>query len=177
MPRRALLRIPDAATRDVLIRDKIGAGDWKAHVGGGRSLFVNAATWGLFLTGRLAEAEDAHGLSSALTRLARCGEPVIRRAVDVAIGVMGEQFVMGRTIDEALTRARKREAQGFLYSFDMLGEAAMTAADAARYFEDYRRAIAAIGAASGGRGVVVGPGLSVKLSALHPAMRAPRRSG
>ena len=165
----ALLRIPDAATRDALIRDKIGPGDWRAHVGGGHSMFVNAASWGLLFTGRLATAEDAQGLSGVLTRLiARCGAPVIRRAVDVAIGIMGEQFVMGRSIEEALARAGKGEHAGFLYSFDMLGEAAMTAADAARYFEAYRHAIAAIGAASGGRGIVGGPGLSVKLSALHP---------
>lgn len=165
----ALLRIPDTATRDALIRDKIGRGDWLAHFGGGRSLFVNAATWGLVVTGRLtATADDGH-LSSALVRLvARCGEPVIRRAVDLAIGLMGEQFVMGRTIGEALARARRREADGFRYSFDMLGEAAMTAADAERYFAAYRTAIAAIGRASAGRGIHAGPGLSVKLSALHP---------
>ncbi|QRG09848.1 bifunctional proline dehydrogenase/L-glutamate gamma-semialdehyde dehydrogenase PutA [Xanthobacter dioxanivorans] len=165
----ALLRIPDTATRDALIRDKIGAGDWQSHLGGGRSLFVNAATWGLLITGRLAAPDDAGGLSAALTRLvARCGEPVIRRAVDMAIGLMGEQFVMGRTIEEALARSRRREAQGFGFSFDMLGEAAMTAADADRHFAAYGAAIAAIGAASAGRGVLGGPGISVKLSALHP---------
>ncbi|MDI4663447.1 bifunctional proline dehydrogenase/L-glutamate gamma-semialdehyde dehydrogenase PutA [Xanthobacter autotrophicus] len=165
----ALLRIPDSATRDALIRDKIGHGDWQAHLGGGRSLFVNAATWGLVLTGRLAATADDGRLSTALTRLvARCGEPLIRRAVDMAIGLMGAEFVMGRTIEEALHRAGKREAQGFSYSFDMLGEAAMTAADAERYFEAYRGAIAAIGNASAGRGIQAGPGISVKLSALHP---------
>ena len=165
----SLLRIPDAATRDALIRDKIGSGDWRAHVGGGQSLFMNAASWGLLVTGHLALADDAHSLSGALTRLvARCGAPVIRRAVDAAICIMGEQFVMGRSIEEALGRARGREGEGFLYSFDMLGEAAMTGADATRYFEAYRHAITAIGAASGGRGIVRGPGLSVKLSALHP---------
>ncbi|MDI4656474.1 bifunctional proline dehydrogenase/L-glutamate gamma-semialdehyde dehydrogenase PutA [Xanthobacter autotrophicus] len=164
----ALLRIPDTATRDALIRDKIGRGDWQAHLGG-RSLFVNAATWGLVLTGRLAATADDERLSTALTRLvARCGEPLIRHAVDMAIGLMGAEFVMGRTIGEALHRAGKREAQGFSYSFDMLGEAAMTAADAERYFEAYGAAIEAIGKASAGRGIHAEPGISVKLSALHP---------
>ncbi|MFG1375766.1 bifunctional proline dehydrogenase/L-glutamate gamma-semialdehyde dehydrogenase PutA [Xanthobacter autotrophicus] len=165
----ALLRIPDTATRDALIRDKIGPGDWQAHLGGGRSVFVNAATWGLMLTGRLTATADDGRLSTALTRLvARCGEPLIRRAVDLAIALMGAEFVMGRTIGEALHRAGKREAQGFSYSFDMLGEAAMTAADAERYFAAYGTAIEAIGEASAGRGIHAGPGISVKLSALHP---------
>ena len=165
----ALLRIPDNATRDALIRDKIGHGDWRAHLGGGRSLFVNAATWGLVVTGKLVESVHEEGLSAALTRLiARAGEPVVRRGVDFAMRMMGEQFVTGETIDEALRRARDKEAKGFGYSFDMLGEAAMTAADAARYLADYEQAIHAIGTASAGRGVYAGPGISIKLSALHP---------
>jgi RHH-type transcriptional regulator, proline utilization regulon repressor / proline dehydrogenase / delta 1-pyrroline-5-carboxylate dehydrogenase len=165
----ALLRIPDNATRDALIRDKIGNGDWRAHLGGGRSLFVNAATWGLVVTGKLVESVHEEGLSAALTRLiARAGEPVVRRGVDFAMRMMGEQFVTGETIEEALRRARIKEAAGFGYSFDMLGEAAMTAADAARYLADYEQAIAAIGKASAGRGVYAGPGISIKLSALHP---------
>ena len=165
----ALLRIPDNATRDALIRDKIADGNWQAHVGEGRSLFVNAATWGLMVTGKLTGSVNDSGLAAALTRLiARAGEPVIRRGVDLAMQMMGEQFVAGQTIDEALKRARKLEAQGFGYSFDMLGEAATTAADAARYLADYERAIHAIGRASAGRGVIAGPGISIKLSALHP---------
>ncbi|MGG7518276.1 trifunctional transcriptional regulator/proline dehydrogenase/L-glutamate gamma-semialdehyde dehydrogenase [Allorhizobium undicola] len=165
----ALLRIPDDATRDALIRDKIAEGDWKAHLGGGRSLFVNAATWGLVVTGKLTATVNDRGLSAALTRLiARCGEPVIRRGVDMAMRMMGEQFVTGETIEEALKRARPLEARGFRYSYDMLGEAATTAADAARYFRDYEQAIHAIGKASGGRGIYDGPGISIKLSALHP---------
>ncbi len=165
----ALLRIPDNATRDALIRDKIAGGDWHAHLGQGRSLFVNAATWGLVVTGRLVGSNGEEGLRAALTRLiARAGEPVIRRGVDMAMELMGDQFVTGETIHEALKRARKLEAQGFSYSYDMLGEAATTAADAARYLADYERAIDAIGQASAGRGVVVGPGISIKLSALHP---------
>ncbi|MDB5688493.1 MAG: bifunctional proline dehydrogenase/pyrroline-5-carboxylate dehydrogenase [Sphingomonas bacterium] len=165
----ALLRIPDDATRDALIRDKIAHGNWAAHLGGGKSLFVNAATWGLVVTGRLVGSVDESGLGAALTRLvARAGEPVIRRGVDLAMRMMGEQFVTGETIAEALARARTMEAKGFAYSYDMLGEAATTAADAARYLADYERAIHAIGRASAGRGVYAGPGISIKLSALHP---------
>lgn len=165
----ALLRIPDAATRDALIRDKISDGDWKSHLGDGRSLFVNAATWGLVVTGKLTGSVNDAGLAAALTRLiARAGEPVIRRGVDMAMRMMGEQFVTGETIGEALKRARPLEARGFQYSYDMLGEAATTMADADRYYRDYETAVNAIGAASAGRGVVGGPGISIKLSALHP---------
>lgn len=165
----ALLRIPDTATRDALIRDKLAGGDWAAHLGEGRSLFVNAATWGLVVTGKLADSADDEGLSAALTRMvARVGAPVIRRGVDIAMRMMGEQFVTGQTIEEALRRAAPLEARGFGYSYDMLGEAAATAEDAARYLADYQRAIDAIGAASAGRGIYEGPGISIKLSALHP---------
>ena len=165
----ALLRIPDDATRDALIRDKIADGDWKSHLGGERSLFVNAATWGLVVTGKLTSTVNDQGLSTALTKLiARYGEPVIRRGVDMAMRMMGEQFVTGETIAEALKRARTLEAVGFQYSYDMLGEAATTAKDAERYYKDYEQAIHAIGKASNGRGVYGGPGISIKLSALHP---------
>jgi RHH-type proline utilization regulon transcriptional repressor/proline dehydrogenase/delta 1-pyrroline-5-carboxylate dehydrogenase len=169
----ALLRIPDTATRDALIRDKIADGNWKSHLGEGRSLFVNAATWGLVVTGKLTSTVNDRGLSAALTRLiARCGEPVIRRGVDMAMRMMGEQFVTGETIDEALRNSRAMERKGFGYSYDMLGEAATTAADAERYYRDYENAIHAIGKASAGRGVYEGPGISIKLSALHPALCA-----
>ncbi|PDT41921.1 MULTISPECIES: trifunctional transcriptional regulator/proline dehydrogenase/L-glutamate gamma-semialdehyde dehydrogenase [Sinorhizobium] len=165
----ALLRIPDTATRDALIRDKISDGDWKSHLGGGRSLFVNAATWGLVVTGKLTSTVNDRSLAAALTRLiSRCGEPVIRRGVDMAMRMMGEQFVTGETIDEALRRSRALEQKGFRYSYDMLGEAATTAADAKRYYKDYENAIHAIGKASAGRGIYEGPGISIKLSALHP---------
>ncbi|MBV2264622.1 MAG: trifunctional transcriptional regulator/proline dehydrogenase/L-glutamate gamma-semialdehyde dehydrogenase [Thauera sp.] len=165
----ALLRVPDKATADRLIRDKLADGDWRAHIGNSPSLFVNAATWGLLITGRLVSTSSAEGLSSALTRLvARGGEPLIRKGMDLAMRMLGEQFVTGRDIDEALKRGREHEHKGYRYSFDMLGEAAMTAADAERYFRDYERAIEAIGTASKGRGVVDGNGISVKLSALHP---------
>jgi RHH-type proline utilization regulon transcriptional repressor/proline dehydrogenase/delta 1-pyrroline-5-carboxylate dehydrogenase len=165
----ALLRIPDAPTRDALIRDKIAGGDWQAHLGHSPSPFVNAATWGLLVTGRLAATRDEAGLSAALTRLiARGGEPIIRTGVDLAMRMMGEQFVTGRTITEALRNAARMEARGFTYSYDMLGEAAVTAEDAERYRRSYEAAIRAIGEASDGRGVLRGPGISIKLSALHP---------
>ncbi|MFN4277952.1 MAG: trifunctional transcriptional regulator/proline dehydrogenase/L-glutamate gamma-semialdehyde dehydrogenase [Ferrovibrio sp.] len=165
----ALLRIPDRATRDALIRDKIGVGDWEAHLGHSPSLFVNAATWGLLITGKLASTSSGKSLSNALTKLiARGGEPLIRKGVDIAMRMMGEQFVTGQTIAEALANSRKWEALGFRYSYDMLGEAATTAADATRYYADYEQAIHAIGRAAAKRGIYEGPGISVKLSALHP---------
>ena len=165
----ALLRIPDRATRDALIRDKISKGDWKSHVGHAPSLFVNAATWGLMITGKLVTTNSETGLSSALTRLiGRGGEPLIRKGVDMAMRLMGEQFVTGENISEALANSRKFEARGFRYSYDMLGEAATTEADAQRYYASYEQAIHAIGKAAGGRGIYEGPGISIKLSALHP---------
>ncbi|SAK43801.1 trifunctional transcriptional regulator/proline dehydrogenase/pyrroline-5-carboxylate dehydrogenase [Caballeronia temeraria] len=165
----ALLRIPDRATRDALIRDKISKGDWKSHMGQAPSLFVNAATWGLMITGKLVTTNSEAGLSSALTRLiGRGGEPLIRKGVDMAMRLMGEQFVTGETISEALANSRKYEARGFRYSYDMLGEAATTEEDAQRYYASYEQAIHAIGKAAGGRGIYEGPGISIKLSALHP---------
>jgi len=165
----ALLRIPDDATRDALIRDKIGRGDWQSHLGSHASVFVHAATWGLVVTGKLVSLHDESGLSSALARaIARSGEPLVRRAVDRAMRLLGEQFVAGETIGDAIARARAREAAGFRHSYDMLGEAAMTGEDALNYHAAYDGAIDAIGAASGGRGVFDGPGVSIKLSALHP---------
>ena len=173
----ALLRIPDAATRDALIRDKLAPGDWRAHVGQSPSLFVNAATWGLVLTGRLVTTTSEQGLSAALTRLiARSGEPIIRAGVDVAMRLMGEQFVTGRTIEEAIGNTREREARGFTFSYDMLGEAATTAEDAARYLDEYERAVHAIGRASHRRGIYEGPGISIKLSALHPRYQRIKRA-
>jgi RHH-type proline utilization regulon transcriptional repressor/proline dehydrogenase/delta 1-pyrroline-5-carboxylate dehydrogenase len=165
----ALLRIPDAPTRDALIRDKVARGNWRAHVGSGGSLFVNAAAWGLLVTGHLVSPASETGLTSALTRLiAKGGEPLIRKGVDIAMRMMGEQFVSGQTIEEALSRGRKWEAKGFRYSYDMLGEAALTAVDAERYYADYEKAIHAIGIAANEKGVIAGPGISIKLSALHP---------
>jgi RHH-type proline utilization regulon transcriptional repressor/proline dehydrogenase/delta 1-pyrroline-5-carboxylate dehydrogenase len=165
----ALLRIPDAATRDALIRDKVARGDWRAHLGASPSMFVNAAAWGLLLTGKLVATHSDEGLGAALRRvLGRGGEPLVRKGVDLTMRLMGEQFVIGETIAQALAQAREREAQGFRHSYDMLGEAALTEADAARYLAAYEQAVDAIGAAAAGRGIHDGPGISIKLSALHP---------
>ncbi|NLC37159.1 MAG: trifunctional transcriptional regulator/proline dehydrogenase/L-glutamate gamma-semialdehyde dehydrogenase, partial [Alcaligenaceae bacterium] len=165
----ALLRIPDPPTRDALIRDKIRDGNWSEHLGKAPGLFVNAAAWGLMLTGKLVSTHSEAGMSAALGRLvAKGGEPVIRKGVDLAMRMMGEQFVTGQTIQEALRNARQMEEKGFRYSYDMLGEAAMTAADAQRYLADYENAIHAIGKVARGQGVYEGPGISIKLSALHP---------
>jgi RHH-type proline utilization regulon transcriptional repressor/proline dehydrogenase/delta 1-pyrroline-5-carboxylate dehydrogenase len=173
----ALLRIPDADTADALIRDKLARGDWRSHAALADSLFVNAASWGLVVTGRLVGgAPDAGALERALTEsLARLGEPVIRAAMRAAMRFLGEQFVLGETIPQALERAKLREARGFRHSFDMLGEAALTAEDAARYHAAYVGAMHAVGAAAAGRGVHAGPGLSVKLSALHPRFARSQR--
>ena len=165
----ALLRIPDMPTRDALIRDKIAHGQWHAHLGNSSSLFVNAATWGLLITGKLAATHSEKGMFASLGRLINTGgEPLIRKGVDMAMRMMGEQFVTGQTIDEALKNSKVLEQQGFRYSYDMLGEAALTAHDARRYLQDYEAAIQAIGKASAGRGIYEGPGISIKLSALHP---------
>ncbi|WP_312926399.1 proline dehydrogenase family protein, partial [Pseudescherichia sp.] len=165
----ALLRIPDKATRDALIRDKISNGNWQSHIGRSPSLFVNAATWGLLFTGRLVSTHNEASLSRSLNRIiGKSGEPLIRKGVDMAMRLMGEQFVTGETIAEALANARKLEEKGFRYSYDMLGEAALTATDAQAYMVSYQQAIHAIGKASNGRGIYEGPGISIKLSALHP---------
>ncbi|MCP3733937.1 bifunctional proline dehydrogenase/L-glutamate gamma-semialdehyde dehydrogenase PutA [Sphingomonas sp. RP10(2022)] len=169
----AMLRTPDAETRDRLIAEKIGAADWGSHLGGSDSLFVNASTWGLMLTGKLidVDAEAKTDLGGWFRRLtARLGEPVIRQAVGAAVKMMGEQFVLGRTIEGGLERARK---EGYLCSFDMLGEGARTAADAARYESIYANAIEAVGAARApGLSPEDGHGVSVKLSALCPRYEA-----
>jgi RHH-type proline utilization regulon transcriptional repressor/proline dehydrogenase/delta 1-pyrroline-5-carboxylate dehydrogenase len=165
----ALLRIPDSETADRLIADKISKGDWKKHLGESPSLFVNAATWGLLITGKLVSTNSEGGLGSALTRLiAKGGEPLIRKGVDLAMRMLGNQFVTGQTIGEALKNSVDNETRGYRYSYDMLGEAALTEADATNYYASYEAAIHAIGKASDGRGIKDGPGISIKLSALHP---------
>lgn len=165
----ALLRIPDKPTRDALIRDKISRGNWHSHLGHSPSLFVNATTWGLVFTGKLVATHNETHLSSALNRIiSKSGEPLIRKGVDMAMRLMGEQFVTGETIAEALANAQRLETKGFRYSYDMLGEAAFTSADAEKYLQSYQQAIHAIGKASNGRGIYEGPGISIKLSALHP---------
>lgn len=168
----ALLRIPDAATADRLIADKITAAKWEEHLGESESLFVNASTWGLMLTGQLLKLDDAAKGNPAryLGALAsRTGEPVVRAAMRQAMRIMGFQFVMGRTIGEALARADKKENRPFRYSFDMLGEAALTVEDAARYREAYAGSIDSIGKSAGSAtDIFAAPSISVKLSALHP---------
>jgi len=170
----ALLRIPDADTADKLIADKIGGRDWSRHLGQSESLFVNASAWGLMLTGRMIELGDdtKTDFASYLRRLvSRSGEPIIRQAMRQAMRIMGKQFVMGRTIAEALQVAAPLERDGYRFSYDMLGEAAMTMADADRYSASYRDALDAVAAAAGrseAGDVFARPSISVKLSALHP---------
>ncbi|MET0281105.1 MAG: bifunctional proline dehydrogenase/L-glutamate gamma-semialdehyde dehydrogenase PutA [Steroidobacteraceae bacterium] len=174
----ALLRIPDHDTADRLIAEKIRAGDWGAHAGDSESLFVNASTWSLMLTGRIVRAEETPqgGASSWVQRLvARLGEPVVRAAMGQAMRILGTQFVMGRTIAEALQRAREPDSSRYRYSFDMLGEAALTWPDAQRHFDAYARAIDAIAAADHGRAAADRSSISVKLSALHPRYEPARR--
>lgn len=162
----ALLRIPDADTRDKLIRDKIGPADWTHHLGRSTSPFVNVSTWALAITGKALRLTDGPAIWARLA--VRLGEPILRDALLGAMRLLGHQFVMGETIERALKRASAAERQGARHSYDMLGEAARTMRDADRYFEAYRAAIGAIGAASKGRGPFAGPGISIKLSALHP---------
>jgi len=167
----ALLRVPDKLTADELIRDKLSGGDWISHIGQSDSMFVNASSWGLLLTGKLVNYrkennKDQFGIMKKL--VGRLGEPVIRSAVRQSMELMGSQFVMGVTINKALKRARAMEEKGYTYSYDMLGEGARTMKDADRYFDSYMNAIKSIGKASKGRGPIASPGISIKLSAIHP---------
>ncbi|BDU18361.1 bifunctional proline dehydrogenase/L-glutamate gamma-semialdehyde dehydrogenase PutA [Lysobacter auxotrophicus] len=177
----ALLRIPDQETADKLIRDKLGDADWKKHMGQSDSVLVNASTWGLMLTGHLVDLadetkRDVHGAFKRL--LGRVGEPVIRLAVRQAMKIMGHQFVMGRTIGEALARSQKNGNAAYRYSFDMLGEGALTTKDALRYLQAYRDAIHAIGKSGNfiDGDVFAAPSISVKLSALHPRYEHAKRA-
>ncbi len=183
----ALLRIPDQDTADKLIRDKLGDADWKKHMGESDSILVNASTWGLMLTGKLVQINDLTraDVSGAFKRLiGRVGEPVIRLAVRQAMKIMGHQFVMGRTIGEALTRSKKGDNAHYRYSFDMLGEGALTMKDAQRYLDAYRQAIHAIGKhfaaqrqQGGGKDAVfAAPSISIKLSALYPRYEHAKRT-
>ncbi len=167
----ALLRIPDDATRDKLIQDKIGEGQWEQHSGQSQSFFVNAATWGLMLTGKFStwsNTDEARLNNTLKAFVRRKGLSVVRTIVAYAMRVLGQQFVMGQTIEEALQRAKSMEAIGYRFSYDMLGEAACTPDDAVRYYGAYHKAILAIGKAADGLGPIQGPGISIKLSALHP---------
>ena len=176
----ALLRIPDAATADKLIKDKFSQGDWKKHLGASDSLLVNAGTWGMMLTGKLVAptVESVADVGGWLTRLAgRAGEPIVRTALRQGMKLMAEQFVMGRDIDEALKRASSGDQAAYRHSYDMLGEAAMTVADAERYFRAYQVAIAAISRdVKPGQRVFEAPGISIKLSALHPRYELAKRA-
>ncbi len=167
----AYLRVPDAPTLDALIRDKIGGADWSQHRGDAESLLINASTWALMLTGRLYREDpplEQRVVGQLKQLLQRVGEPVVRRAVAEAMKVMGRQFVLGRDIDEALDNAREMERRGCRYSYDMLGEAARTEEDARRYFRAYSRAITALGERAEHVDAHANPGISIKLSALHP---------
>jgi RHH-type transcriptional regulator, proline utilization regulon repressor / proline dehydrogenase / delta 1-pyrroline-5-carboxylate dehydrogenase len=175
----ALLRIPDAETADLLISDKLGDRDWADHIGKSGSMFVNASAWGLMLTGKIVELgrgtkTDAR---SAIKRLiTRSGEPIIRTALKQAMRIMGKQFVLGRTIKEALETSVPLKAEGYCFSYDMLGESAMTRSDAARYLLAYEKAVDAIGATASNGSVFEQPSISVKLSALHPRFEEKNRS-
>jgi len=177
----ALLRIPDSETADELIAEKISGGHWERHLGHSDSVFVNASTWALLLTGRVVKLREARGANplQAIKRLvARSGEPVIRQAVRQAVKVLGDQFVLGRNIHEAIARSQPFIDKGYLFSYDMLGEAAHTQKDADVYYERYMAAIDAIGQSAGPfasvhlDAVYDRPGFSVKLSALHPRFEA-----
>ncbi|MET1255664.1 bifunctional proline dehydrogenase/L-glutamate gamma-semialdehyde dehydrogenase PutA [Aliikangiella maris] len=167
----ALLRVPDDETQDSLIRDKLSKGDWSSHLGNSDSLFVNASSWGLLITGKMVNYSDKNKerqFGVLKKTIGRLGEPVIRKSVQFAMKIMGKQFVMGRTIEEAIDRAVEKENKGYAYSYDMLGEGARTMKDAERYFDSYMSAIHVIGKAAKGRGPIKSPGISVKLSAIHP---------
>ena len=170
----ALLRVPDKHTQDELIRDKISQGQWSSHLGSSDSLFVNASSWGLLITGSMVgyadkRKQDKFGLLKKT--IGRLGEPVIRKSMNYAMKIMGKQFVMGETIHAATERAATKEQQGYVYSYDMLGEGARTMVDAERYLKSYQNAIETIGQVatnSGKNDPRRVPGISVKLSAIHP---------
>ncbi len=167
----ALLRIPDDDTAEKLIADKLAGADWESHLGLSSSILVNAGTWGLMLTGRLVRlgSNTKKSIGTTIGRIVnRSGEPMVRTAIRQSMKIMGHQFVMGRNIEEAMDRAEKKKNRGYRYSFDMLGEAALTALDAEQYFEAYKSAINFIGRRSSEADIFSAPGISVKLSALHP---------
>lgn len=167
----ALMRIPDAATADALIRDKLSVADWKSHLKNSDSVFVNASTWGLMLTGKVIglKESEAQSPTQGLNRLVnKMSEPVIRKAMHQAMKIMGHQFVLGRTIAEAQKNGKTMRDKGYTYSYDMLGEAALTTQDSQKYFNDYLMAITAVGNDKFDHSVSPAPSVSIKLSALHP---------
>ena len=171
----ALLRVPDAETMDALIEDKIAPSDWGRHLGRSASSLVNASTWALMLTGKVLDDREPGVVGHLKSALKRLGEPVIRGAVTRAMKEMGRQFVLGESITTAMDRAKTLESQGYTYSYDMLGEAARTEADARRYHLSYSRAISAIATACTSTDIRQNPGISVKLSALHPRFEVAKR--
>jgi RHH-type proline utilization regulon transcriptional repressor/proline dehydrogenase/delta 1-pyrroline-5-carboxylate dehydrogenase len=174
----ALLRIPDDDTAEKLIADKLGDADWESHLGKSSSVLVNASTWGLMLTGKLIALSDStqSNFRTTLRRLInRSGEPMVRTAIRQAMRIMGHQYVMGRTIEEALDRSQNRKNKAYRYSFDMLGEAALTRPDSDRYLQAYRAAITAIGSRRRPEDIFAAPSISVKLSALHPRFEQGQR--
>jgi len=176
----ALMRIPDADTADALIRDKLSVADWKSHLKSSDSLLVNASTWGLLLTGKVVsmdEREDGTP-SGVINRLVnRMGEPLIRKVMQQAMKIMGHQFVLGRDINEAMKRGSEERQKGYTYSFDMLGEAALTRTDAAKYLNDYSRAIDFVGHYQDKKARGPRPSVSIKLSALHPRYETGQEAG
>ena len=172
----ALLRVPDAETIDDLIEDKIAPSGWGKHLGNSSSSLVNASTWGLMLTGKVLNDDDTNGISRLLHgAVKRLGEPLIRSAVKRAMQEMGNQFVLGETIAAATKRSREMENKGFSYSYDMLGEAALTARDAKKYYEAYENSIIELGKTTGSSDIRENPGISIKLSALHPRYEVGQR--
>lgn len=173
----SLLRVPDADTMDALIEDKIAPSAWGEHLGRSASPLVNASTWALMLTGTVLREPPAGGFASVMHgAVKRLSEPVIRTAVKQAMRELGRQFVLGQSIGEAMSRAAGMEAKGFTYSYDMLGEAALTAHDADTYLSAYAAAIGAIARAAKHGAVTDNPGISIKLSALHPRYEEPQRA-
>ena len=163
----ALLRVPDATTIDALIEDKIAPSEWAKHLGNSSSPLVNASTWGLMLTGKV--LTDGQGVASVLRGVVRrLGEPVIRKAVARAMKELGAQFVLGQTIEAAVKRGQAQTKRGYTYSYDMLGEAAMTADDAQAFYDAYADAIERLSASCIQSDIRDNPGISIKLSALHP---------
>lgn len=175
----ALLRIPDNDTAEKLIADKLVDADWESHLGKSSSVLVNASTWGLMLTGKLVNLSDSakNNFSRVLGKLAqKSGEPLVRVAIRQAMKIMGHQYVMGKHIDAAMDRAAKKKNRQYRYSYDMLGEAALTASDASCYMEAYREAIISIGKRNKTEDIYSAPSISVKLSALHPRYEYAKRS-
>ncbi len=173
----ALLRVPDGETIDALIEDKIAPSEWGQHLGKSHSSLINASTWALYLTGKVLKEDDVNPVSGVLHgAIKRLGEPVIRQAVTRAMKEMGRQFVLGETIEKAMVRAKTKQAQGFTYSYDMLGEAARTEADARRYLLAYSDAIGELAQQSTSKHIAENPGISIKLSALHPRYETLKRA-